>query len=243
MYTGKSNFKSDRQKRDEKIKEEGKKLYDEKNKRLKEIHTVFSENLTQYASQYQDKIKKNPHFRQQFNELCQGLGIDPMVTKKSLLSDLGYGSFYLELSTKILDICAKRRKENGGMMKIEDIIKEFHIRHKEQINKYDVLKAIETVKELGGVSIVNQEYVCTVPVEFSSDVSDLTEMAEQNGFVSFELMQKNKQWNKDRFEQKINSLQKEGLVWADKKTGNNQICIRFFNIKLINFKLQSLPGR
>lgn len=41
----------------------------------------------------------------------------------------------LKLQMKILDITARKRNENGGMMKIVDIITEFEKRYKTKISK------------------------------------------------------------------------------------------------------------
>jgi hypothetical protein len=39
---------------------------------------------------------------------------------------LGFGDFYHQLAMNILDICAKNRHRNAGIMKIEDILVAYH---------------------------------------------------------------------------------------------------------------------
>ena len=42
--------------------------------------------------------------------------------EKNIWTELGLGDFYHHLAMKVLDICAKTRHTNGGLMKIEDIV-------------------------------------------------------------------------------------------------------------------------
>lgn len=42
--------------------------------------------------------------------------------EKTMWAELGFGDFYHQLSMNILDICAKNRHRNGGIMKIDEII-------------------------------------------------------------------------------------------------------------------------
>lgn len=76
------------------------------------------------------------------------------------------------------------------MMKMDDIVHSFRVQYKEVINKDDIKRALKTIEDLGGVSIFKDDYICTVPVEFSGDLSDLMEVAEEYGFTSYKLMAK-----------------------------------------------------
>jgi hypothetical protein len=59
-------------------------------------------------------------------------------------SGLGINDFYQQLAVNvlsnkkivILDICAKTRYQNGGIMKIDDIIYQFNLTKKQTITKY-----------------------------------------------------------------------------------------------------------
>lgn len=48
------------------------------------------------------------------------------AAEKNLWAELGFGDFYHELAMNILDICAKSRHQNGGIMKIVDILNAYH---------------------------------------------------------------------------------------------------------------------
>ena len=78
---------------------------------------------------------------------------------------------------------------------------------------------------LGNLSIINGEYVCTVPLEMNEGLPQLMEVAEkvivevlQYGFISARLLQKVKGWDPSDFYIRVTELRKGGLLWIDKKT-------------------------
>lgn len=123
-----------------------------------------------------------------------------MISKKTFFSDLGFGNFYSELTTKILDLTNKKRKQNGGIMKLDDVILDFKNRYKEVITKEDIKMSIKTIQEFGGVQILNDEYLCTVPLEFSNDISEAMALGEENGFINYTICKNQKGWEFNRFE-------------------------------------------
>lgn len=50
---------------------------------------------------------------------------------------------------------------------------------------------------LGNASIIDKQYVCTVPIELNNNISELLSIAEQYGFVSAKLLKKLKNWTPD----------------------------------------------
>ena len=66
-----------------------------------------------------------------------------MSSTKSIFSDLGIGTFYLELANWILSVCAKFRDKNGGMMNINEIINIYKQKFQKEISKNDVIKSVE----------------------------------------------------------------------------------------------------
>ncbi|CAK75629.1 unnamed protein product (macronuclear) [Paramecium tetraurelia] len=216
IYTGKKQRATEKETKENKLgqlqKSQAKQV-----EQLTLIYDVFQKNLHQFAGKYRDEISKNPDFREKFNELCDKMDVNPMMSKKTIWSDLGFGDFYNELAIKILDICAKKYAIYGGITKITDIIDEFRKVYGMKVSKSDIERAINTVSSLGGCHIHNK-YVYTVPIEMSPDFNLLLEVAEEERFVNEKIMQVKKGWTKERFYQKIQVLQREGLVWADKKT-------------------------
>lgn len=70
---------------------------------------------------------------------------------------------------------------------------------------------------LGNASIINNEYVCTVPIELNNSLTELLVVAEKYGFVSASLLKKEKNWTEYEFEQRIVDLRRKGILWVDKK--------------------------
>jgi hypothetical protein len=52
------------------------------------------------------------------------------LAEKSIWSELGLGDFYYHLAMNILDICAKHRGANGGLMRIRDVVEVYRQREK-----------------------------------------------------------------------------------------------------------------
>jgi hypothetical protein len=103
----------------------------------------------------------------------------------------------------VLDICTKSRQQNGGIMRIDDILSAYHRKEKNSITRYesnyhrnDVVKAMEKMYVLGNASIIDQNYVCTVPLELDSNLSLLLELASKYGFVSAKLLAREKKWSR-----------------------------------------------
>ena len=58
--------------------------------------------MEKFAGKYKDEINSDPNFRRKYNELCDQMGIDPIVSRKTIFSSLGFGDFYNELA--VIDI-------------------------------------------------------------------------------------------------------------------------------------------
>ncbi len=106
----------------------------EKTQRLTLIFQQFNNNIQQFAKKYRDQINNDPNFRKRFNDLCLAIGIDPIVSRKSMWTDLGFGDFYNQLAMKILDICARKRHFNGGLMQIQDVIEVYKRQFRQSID-------------------------------------------------------------------------------------------------------------
>lgn len=91
------------------------------------------------------------------------------------------GDFYNQISVQILRICEKQREFNGGLMRIDELVKIFNANYpKNQIIKEDVLKAVNSLSKLGtGCRIVHDQFISTVPFELSNDQMLLISFAEK----------------------------------------------------------------
>lgn len=165
---------------------------------MKQIFEVLKTNLAQYSEKYGEAIRQNKEKRAKFNQICNRIGIDPIVSKKSMWGK--FSDFYNQLSVQILRICEKQRELNGGLMRIDELVKIFNMSYpNNQITKEDVFKSVESLSKLGtGCKVINGVYISTVPFELSQDQMILMKLAEATGFVSINIAKQNG-WTDDRF--------------------------------------------
>ena len=57
-----------------------------------------------------------------------------------------------------------------------------------------MVRALEKTYVLGNASVIDNNYVCTVPIELNSNLSVLLELATRYGFISARLLGKEKRW-------------------------------------------------
>ncbi len=129
------------------------------------------------------QIKNNKEVRAKFNAICNRIGIDPIVSKRSMWGN--FSDFYNQLTVQILRICEKQREINGGLMKIDEVVKIYNQNYpKNPIGRDDVLKSVSTIGKLGtGCKIIHERYISTVPFELSSDQLILLKLAEGVDYV------------------------------------------------------------
>lgn len=78
--------------------------------------------LQTFATEHRKDIKRNPHFRKNFQQMCDLVGVDCLASKKGFWSELlGIGDFYYDLSVQVVGCCLKTRDTNGGLIDIVDL--------------------------------------------------------------------------------------------------------------------------
>jgi ESCRT-II complex subunit VPS22 len=157
---------------------------EDKMAQMRQIYNDLKLNMSKYSSQYENQIRNNKEVRAKFINICNKIGIDPIVSKRSMWGMLG--DFYNQISIQILRICEKTKELNGGLLKIQDLLTIFNRTYpSNQIDRNDVAKAVENIMKLGnGCKIVDNTYISTVPFELSNDQVSLMKMADVSGFVS-----------------------------------------------------------
>lgn len=78
MYGGKAAMMAKKKQAEDQAKL-GKEMMQQKTVRLRQIYNDFQSNLTQFAEKYKDQINHDSKFRDKFNNMCQDLGVDPMI--------------------------------------------------------------------------------------------------------------------------------------------------------------------
>ena len=84
-----------------------------------------------------------------------------------------------------------------------------------------MIRALEKTYILGNASIIDQTYVCTVPIELNNNLTVLLEIGTKYGFISAKLLAKEKHWTKDEFEHNIRELRTKGIIWVDRQAPQN----------------------
>lgn len=94
---------------------------------------TFRSSLEAFAYQHKHAIASEPVFRAQFHAMCLSIGVDPLACHKGFWSQLlGLGDFYFELGVQIMDVCWKERASNGGLMRVDDVLKALERKYKKQ---------------------------------------------------------------------------------------------------------------
>ena len=67
-----------------------------------------------------------------------------------------------------------------------------------KVNKIrnDVIRAMEKTYILGNASVIDNNYICTVPIELNNNLTVLLELGTKYGFISAKLLAKEKHWTK-----------------------------------------------
>ena len=140
---------------------------------------------------------------------------------------LGIGDFYYELAVQIVEICFSMRAETGGLLEMNFLISKLkNMRgNQAEITEEDVERSIQTLEPLGSgyeiIKLNTRTFVQSVPRELSQDQSNLLRKAsERGGRINFEVFSST--WTMERFDNTVNALLSEGLVWVDSKTSNMQ---------------------
>lgn len=172
---------------------------------------------------YKEQLKKDPEFRQYFNELCSKIGVDPLVSSKGFWGQLlGVGDFYYELGVQIVEICIQTRPINGGLMDIDDAL--VALRKKrglngKALNKDDIERAVSQLHVLGsGFQIIRlgkRKMLQSVPYQLSNDHTAVLELAQGNNFVTLEDILSRLHWTEDRANLVLSELLEEGMAWID----------------------------
>ena len=199
--------------------------------KMKAIYKEVQENMLKYADTYRQEISTNKDARAKFNNLCQDMGIDPVVSKKNIFGNV-FGDYYNEVAVQILRLCEKTKSTNGGLIKISELVNIYNRTYPQNtIAHEDILKALEKIKNLGhGCQIVKKNFICTVPFEQNNDSEKLIELAENNGYVSKPMVQSKYKWDTDRVELSLTTQVQEGMVWVDKQSEDGEFRYYFPNI-------------
>ncbi len=206
---------------------------------------VFKDNLKDFAVKYKKEINKNPMFRAQFQNMCAKVGVDPLASNKGFWAEiLGVGDFYYELSVQIVDVCISTRKENGGLITIEELLRRLRLMRsnlkqlQQDISLDDIRRAVSKIKCLGNgyeiVEIGNQPMIVSVPMELNKDHEALIKLAQDTCYVTMKGALKALKWPEKRVQAVLDLLITEGMVWIDTQVSDGEIKFWFPSLFSVN---------
>lgn len=158
---------------------------------LTELHAqldTFSSALRNFAARHRGDIKRDANFRHAFQQMCAAIGVDPLGGRagpgglvKMWNDVLGLGDWQYELGIQIIDVCVSTRPYNGGLIRLDDLIRAvMHSRGKKQgeegeITEEDIVRSIAVLKPLGSgyevIDVAGTKMVRSVPRELDTDTS------------------------------------------------------------------------
>ncbi|KAF5727966.1 vacuolar protein sorting-associated protein 22 1 [Tripterygium wilfordii] len=190
---------------------------------MKEQLATFRSQLEEFARKHKNDIRKNPAFRAQFHEMCAKIGVDPLASNKGFWAELlGIGDFYYELGLQIVDICLATRAHNGGLINLQELCSLLRQRRKsdrEAVSEDDCLRALSKLKVLGSgyevISVGKKKLVRSVPTELNKDHNAILELAQAQGFVTMDEVERRLNWTSGRAIDALDTLLEEGLAMID----------------------------
>ncbi|CAI8596570.1 unnamed protein product [Vicia faba] len=190
---------------------------------MKEHLSTFRSQLEDFARKHKNDIRKNPAFRSQFHEMCAKVGVDPLASNKGFWAELlGIGDFYYELGVQIVDICLATRPLNGGLINLQELSNLLRQRRKSDrgvVSVDDCLRAISKLKVLGSgfevISVGKKKLVRSVPTELNKDHNEILELAQGQGFVTVDQVERRLSWTSGRAIDALDTLLDDGLAMID----------------------------
>ncbi|CAN6915160.1 unnamed protein product [Brassica oleracea var. botrytis] len=159
--------------------------------------------------------------------MCAKVGVDPLASNKGFWAELlGIGDFYYELGVQIIEVCMLTRSLNGGLISLQELCNHLRQRRKkdrEAVTEDDCLRAISKLKVLSDLFSTEKEnlnstkkkLVRSVPTELNKDHNQILELAQGQGFVTVEQVQRRLSWASGRVIDALETLLEEGLAMID----------------------------
>ncbi|MED6143941.1 hypothetical protein PIB30_010606 [Stylosanthes scabra] len=183
---------------------------------MKEQLATFRSQLEDFARKHKNDIRKNPAFRSQFHEMCAKVGVDPLASNKGFWAEL------LGIGVQIVDICLATRPHNGGLINLQELCHLLRQRRKSDrgvVSEDDCLRAIGKLKVLGSgfevISVGKRKLVRSVPTELNKDHNEILELAQAQGYVTVEEVERRLSWTSGRAIDALDTLLDEGLAMID----------------------------
>ncbi|KAK0599791.1 hypothetical protein LWI29_008673 [Acer saccharum] len=178
---------------------------------MKEQLATFRSQLEDFARKHKNDIRKNPTFRSQFHEMCAKVGLWEWIRWPRIRTGV-----------QIVDICLATRAHNGGLINLQELCKLLRQRRKsdrELVSEDDCLRAISKLKVLGSgfevISVGKKKLVRSIPTELNKDHNQILELAQTQGFVTVDEVERRLSWTSGRAIDALDTLLDDGLAVID----------------------------
>ncbi|XP_017980716.1 PREDICTED: vacuolar protein sorting-associated protein 22 homolog 1 isoform X2 [Theobroma cacao] len=123
---------------------------------------------------------------------------------------------------QIVEICLSTRPLNGGLIDLQELCKLLRQKRKhdrEAVSEDDCLRAISKLKTLGSgfevISAGKKKLVRSVPTELKKDHNEILELAQAQGYVTVDEVERRLSWTHGRAIDALDTLLDEGLAMID----------------------------
>ncbi|XP_065184235.1 vacuolar-sorting protein SNF8-like [Sycon ciliatum] len=191
----------------------------------------FKTHLERFASKHKNEIRKDPEFRNRFQQMCARSGVDPLASSKGFWAEmLGVGDFYYELGVQIVEVCMATRDRNGGLISLEELWQRLkrsrRTKHSQEVSMEDVSRAIKKLHVLGGgfaiIPVGGRKLVQSVPGELNMDHTRVLQLAEDTGHTYLSQVTSQLKWEEARAASILDHLVREGMAWVDDQAGDER---------------------
>ncbi|KAH7544357.1 hypothetical protein JRO89_XS15G0154100 [Xanthoceras sorbifolium] len=135
---------------------------------------------------------------------------------------LDFVTMQLQTGVQIVEICLATRPHNGGLINLQELCKLLRQRRKsdrEAVSEDDCLRAISKLKVLGSgyevISVGKKKLVRSVPTVLNKDHNQILELAQAQGFVTVDEVERRLSWTSGRAIDALDTLLDEGLAMID----------------------------
>lgn len=212
--------------RSEKMSELGGKIEASRIETAKARIAAFKTRLADFALKYRSRIQEDPIFREQFVEMCDLVGVDPIQVSRlpaSWLGSLGgLSDFYSELAVQVLTQCMIQRKSAYGALL--PVSKCLEMIQTENVSLDDLKRSLRSLDCFGAggvkiVSIAQDLFISSLPDEMSKDSSSILQGFKSKDGRSLQSLSESLGWPAERTMHALNALVKEGVMWVDRYQG------------------------
>ena len=172
--------------------------------------------LQKFSSKYRDRILADESLCEAFLEICFALGIDPLVSDKSVWDGIfGGGRFLPEVAVQVLACLRNTRDLNGGIMSLNAVASGVNRMRGDRyatVTEADVIRACRELRVLGeGVLWTQDRFVFYLPDGVSPDSLLILSAIHEKGVKRSEIPK----FGKAREDIAITGLIRDGAVWVD----------------------------